>query len=171
MRLSLRPARAVALIVALAGLAACDSDSTGSGSNAGGTYNVVAGRIPVSETQTQRVTLPGVLYQGGATIGNVDYNIREELTGSSIILDGRDRSYSFVGTFRITEVNNRLAPETVTVEETGTYRVNGTSIVFAIDENSPDLSLDGDGTISDGVITVEVTDPFFDDDLQFEFRR
>ena len=171
MRLSLRPARAAALIVALAGLAACDSDSTGSGSNAGGRYNVTAARIPVSGTQTQRVSLPGVLYEGGATIGNVDYNIREELTNSSIILDGDDRSYSFVGTFRITETSGRLAPETVTLEETGTYRVSGNSIVFAIDDNSPDLALDGDGTISNGVINVEVTDPFFDDDLEFEFRR
>lgn len=171
MQLSLRPVRAVALALAFVGLAACDGDSTGSGSIDGGTYNVIAATVPTGAQTSQRVTLPGVLYTGGATYNGSDINVREELLNSSITLDERDRSYIWVGTFRMTNTGTNTVLDQSTVSEVGTYDVSGGTIYFAMNGNTQDVYLDGSGTVRDGTIRVAVTDPYFGDNLDFEFRR
>ena len=168
MRLDFRPFRATALVLALVGLAACD-DSSGSGSNLDGSYDLTAATI--SETG-ERVPLPGILYEGSVTDGGTTFNVREEVLNSSIDFDGDDREYTFTAQFRISETSNRFPAEVVTLTERGSYRVNGSTISFTVDDDSPDFVLnDGTGSLDDGTVFVDVSDPFFDDDLVFEFDR
>ncbi len=168
-KLSAFSARAV-LVLALTVLAGCD-DSTGVDTSVGGTYELESGLVTsFDDGQTTRQEMPITLYEGLASSGSASFDIRFEILSSTMTLSEAGRTYQFAGTYRLSETQNRFAPETETFTASGTYSVDGSDITFA-PSSSSEVGIRGDGMLYRGKLSVEVTDPFLGIETLYEFRK
>lgn len=108
--------------------------------------------------------IPAVLYDGP-----VDFNdgtgedVRLTVQRATLIL-GRDGRYEFSGDYRAELAETGTIP--LGAFEDGSYTRSGNTIRFDAFSSSAlfeDQFLSGTGTIANGVLTVEIIDPFFED--------
>lgn len=170
MTTALLPRRLIAVMAVGLLAAACGDGPSGSEQDRiEGTYSLSTIAVPQGGSTSNRAT-PAILYEGPATAGGQTYNIRLELLNASITLTDQGSKYTYNGTFRLTETNNRFPAENETVTETGTYLYIDGDITFVESLNS-EIHLDGSGTLRNGVLTVGLDDPLFEDNYIGTFRR
>lgn len=169
MKLSFFSARAV-MVLALALLAGC-KDSTGTDTSVGGEYQLVSGYVSSFENgQSTRQSVPIMLYEGLASDGSSTYDIRFEVTSSTITLDETRNTFQFSGTYRLTERTNRFPVETATFTGSGTYSLDGSDLTLTPSQSS-EVGIGSDAMLYQGKLSVEITDPIFGLDNLFEFRK
>lgn len=160
------PLRVVA-VVALGVLAAC-GDLTGS-NKIEGVYNLSHVAVTQGGTTTNR-SAPAMLYEGTATLGGQTYTVRVEFLSGSITLMEQESRYTYVGTFRHSEANNRLRETTETVTETGTYTRTGRDITFTQNASS-EIHIGAVGTLDNRTISVDVLAPRVNNVYTATFQR
>lgn len=165
MKLAVRRAW-TALAFAAVVTAGCSGDSpTDPTDRVAGSYAASTVRV---DGQTR--SLPAVLYDGPVTDGTNRYEARYEVTAVSLTLNRQDETYTYSGTYRLVSRDGRFATETATATDHGTYSVEGDRVHFDSDRGL-DGPLDFWGTTGDGTITLEATDPFFEEQNVYVFRR
>lgn len=170
MTTALLPRRLIAVMAAGLFAAACGDGPAGSEQDRiEGTYNLSTVAVPQGGTTVNRGA-PAILYEGPATGGGQTYNIRLEVLSATISLTDQGSKYTYNGTFRLTETNNRFPADTKTVTETGTYIYFEEDITFVESLNS-EIHLGGSGTLQNGVLKVDFDDPLFEDAYLGTFRR
>lgn len=145
--------------------AACSDNPTDPTARLGGSYDA-----STVEVEGQTRSLPAVLYDGPVTNGTSRFDVRYEVTRVSLVLNSRDESYTYSGTYRLVSKDGRFTTETETSTDSGTYSVEGNRVHFDSDRGL-DGPLDFWGTMRNGTITLEAADPIFEEQNEYEFRR
>ena len=154
-------------LLALLALTACGDDSTGP-------ENEIY-RATTVEVGNSVLPLPALLYSGPITFPSdpTAYTAEEKVPRATLILEKNGR-YELNGTYQLFFRPASAPPNSdfdlieVPVFERGTYRRTANAITFTADEGN---SLDLSGTLRNGVLTLDVEDPFFGDSNTFTFER
>jgi hypothetical protein len=150
--------------------AACGDGPSGSEQDKiEGTYKLSTVAVPQGGSTVNR-SAPAILYEGPAIGNGQSYNIRLELLSASIVVTDQGSKYTYTGTFRLTETNNRFPTDTKTVTETGTYIYFEGDFTFVESLNS-EIHIGGNGRLQNGALTVDIDDPLFEDTYTATFRR
>lgn len=116
--------------------------------------------------------LPAMLYSGPAIgPGGVSLNIEYQVRQGTLLLFENGR-YEFSGSYRLRETSNppRLEAFNVGAVEFGTYTRTPTNINFRPD-NASDQYLASTATLQQGVLTVNVMDPLFEEEDTYTFGK